>query len=136
MPRDGDVDRLISALKAQGFRISFRQRVKGLSGICFFFEVLAEDPESGAKVAITATERISLADVINILACRIDLGVQHVIIAESADPQAVKILEGLGILVIVKGALSRTVYSSMERKYGVVVEKIIGAIVRVCANSV
>jgi len=124
------IEKVVRRLESEGFRVSRREFVEGLSGIRHFFDVVVEDTKSGRRAAITVVERLGFEHVMAMLAARIDARIPHLVFAGSVDEGVDEILKGSGVSVVNLGSALLAVTSPEGE------EELVNAIVRAVREAV
>lgn len=113
-PSDGLRELLAGLACSLGYVVRRRERTVGVSGVEHVFDLVIEDPRSKRRVAITVTDTIDYEHVMLLLACRMDVDAQHVVIAKTVNPVVLSLLEGTNVKVVVEPSLGVTIASGSQ----------------------
>jgi len=94
------LNEVLRELEKLGFRVTCGAKLRGASGYEHVFEALIEEPERGTVAVIKASERVGTEHVLPLLAHRIDLRVQEVVIARYVEREAKQLLEAAGMRIV------------------------------------
>ncbi len=102
--------------REKGFIVTKRKTIEGISGAKHNFDMVIENPSSGARVALSVTERLTVEHILLVLATRIDTQTPHIIVAQYVDEKAKEILEKCNILVLSLGKLKLVSTEPVDKK--------------------
>ena len=94
------IKEVLRELEKLGFRVTCGAKLRGASGYEHVFEAVVEEPERGVVAVIKASERLGAEHVLPLLAHRIDLRVQEVVLAKYVESEAEQLLEAAGMKVL------------------------------------
>ena len=123
-------EKIASSLEKKGFRVVRRGLIDGISGVKHFFDLVVEDPESGSKLAISLSDRISFEHLLSMLAVKMDVRVDHLIIAKEIDSRIVELLQKMDMFSLILGGKLSLIGSSTGSAEELVLEVIAATLKR------